>query len=80
LRACRRAIRSDGTLLVVERVLDPPNEGADTKFSDLNMLIGPGGRERTLGEFQTLFESAGFGLRERTPTRGVQSVIAATPA
>jgi hypothetical protein len=80
LRACRRAMRPDGTLLVVERVLDPPNQGADTKFSDLNMLVAPGGRERTLGEFQALFESAGFRLRDRTPTAGPLTVIAATPA
>ena len=80
LRACRRAMPSDGTLLVVERVLGPPNEGTETKFSDLNMLVGPGGRERTLGEFQALLESAGFRLRDRTPTAGPMAVIAASPA
>jgi hypothetical protein len=80
LRSCRRAMGSAGTLLVVERLLGPPNEGADTKFSDLNMLVAPGGRERTLREFEALFESAGFRLRDRTPTAGPLAVIAASPA
>lgn len=80
LRVCRRAMPLEGTLLVVERVLDPPNQGAETKFSDLNMLVAPGGRERTLGEFQALFESAGFRLRDRTPTAGPLAVIAGMPA
>jgi O-methyltransferase domain/Dimerisation domain len=79
LRTCRRAIRPDGTLLVVERILDAPNEGVDTKFSDLNMLVGPGGRERTLDEFRALFERAGFEFRGSTATGGVQAIIAATP-
>jgi hypothetical protein len=80
LRACRRAIVSDGRLLVVERVVGRPNEGADTKFSDLNMLVMPGGRERTLEEFALLFEAAGFRLEGETPTASGFSVIEATPS
>ena len=79
LESCRRAIRPDGTLLVVERLLAPPNEGAEVKLGDLNMLVGPGGRERTLEEFAHLFERAGFRLGSHTPTRVGFSVIAAQP-
>ena len=35
----------------IKRLLDGPNQGADTKFSDLNMLVMPGGRERFEAEF-----------------------------
>jgi hypothetical protein len=80
LRTCRRAIGAGGTLLVVERVLGQPNEGAEMKFSDLNMLVMPGGRERNLQEFELLFETAGFRLEHETPTSSGFSVIAATPA
>jgi len=80
LRTCRRAIGVGGTLLVVERVLGQPNEGAETKFSDLNMLVMPGGRERSLQEFEKLFETAGFRLEHETPSSSGFSVIAATPA
>ena len=65
LRAVRR---SGGTLLVIERLLGPPNEGPDAKFSDLNMLVAPGGRERTLDEYGALFEAAGYRLTGATPS------------
>ena len=65
LRRCRAAIPDHGALLVVERDLGAPNENADAKLSDLNMMIGAGGRERTRGEFATLFAAGGFALAER---------------
>ena len=80
LHTCRRAIGAGGTLLVVERVLGPPNEGAETKLSDLNMLVMPGGQERALDEFEVLLETTGFRLEHETPTSSGFSVIAATPA
>lgn len=79
LEVCRSAMRGDATLLVVERILAPPNEGLAAKFSDLNMLVGPGGRERTLEDFVALFETAGFRLQDETPTLSNFSVVAATP-
>jgi hypothetical protein len=80
LRSCRRAIPEHGALLVVERELGGPNENADAKFSDLNMLVLPGGRERTVEEFAALFDSAGFELAGSTPTAAALSVIEARPA
>jgi hypothetical protein len=79
LRACRNAIVSDGRLLVVERVVGRPNEGPETKFSDLNMLVMPGGRERTLEEFAVLCERSGFRLESETPTASGFSVLEAAP-
>ena len=38
----RRDRPTDGALLVVERDLGAPNENADAKLSDLNMLVGAG--------------------------------------
>jgi hypothetical protein len=51
-----------GRLLVIERELLPPNEGPETKFSDLNMLVGPMGQERTTDEYAALYAPAGFRL------------------
>jgi hypothetical protein len=42
LRTCRRAARTGTALLVIERQFALPG----TKLSDLNMLVGPGGRGR----------------------------------
>jgi hypothetical protein len=75
LRVCRRAMRDDATLLVVERELESP----ESKLSDLNMLVGPGGRERALDEFSALFGASGFRLVRSTPTASGNSVIEAAP-
>jgi hypothetical protein len=68
LRRCRAAIVEHGAVLVVERDLGAANENADAKFSDLNMMVGPGGRERTGDEFAALFAAGGFALQSTTPT------------
>jgi hypothetical protein len=80
LRNCRRGLDRDGRLLLVEGVLAPPNEGAPGKFSDLNMLVSPGGRERTSDEFAALLAAAGFRLEAVHPTADVVAVVEAVPA
>jgi hypothetical protein len=74
LRVCRRAMAPEGRLLVIERVIAPPNEGAAEKFSDLNMLVSPGGRERTRAEYEALLAAAGLRLVMVVPT-GVETCI-----
>ena len=81
--ACRRiltvvkhALAKDSKVLIIERVIAPANEGRDGKFSDLNMLVGPGGRERTREEFAALLESSGLRL-ENVHGAGVFSVVQA---
>jgi hypothetical protein len=44
------------------------------------MLVAPGGRERTGGEFAALLEAAGLRLGRVTPAGGGQSVLEASPA
>jgi len=68
LRACRCAMAPGATVLVIERLVGAPNEEAATKFPDLNMLVMPGGRERTLDEYAALFSAAGLRLTGVTPT------------
>ncbi|MDQ3512563.1 MAG: acetylserotonin O-methyltransferase [Chloroflexota bacterium] len=70
LRTCRRAMRDGTALLVVERDLGPANEAPDSKFSDLNMMVGPEGRERSVAEYTALFEAAGFRFVGFTPSVG----------
>jgi hypothetical protein len=80
LATCRRAVSAPATLLVLERVLAPPNLGADGKFSDLNMLVGPGGKERTAEEFGDLLRRGGFRLTDVIETGSAMVVLEATPA
>ena len=60
LDAVRQAIPDHGRILLVERVVAGPNEGRAAKWSDLNMLVSPGGRERTAAEYGDLLARAGF--------------------
>jgi len=62
LTMVRQALAPASRVLLVERVIAPPNEGRDAKFSDLNMLVVPGGRERTREEFETLLMASGLRL------------------
>jgi hypothetical protein len=80
LLSCRRACSGDAALLLIERDLGPPNEAPAAKLSDLNMLVNPGGRERTVEEYAALFDAAGFRLVGATPTALGLSVIEAAPA
>jgi hypothetical protein len=77
LGVCREAMAVGAALLVVERELGAPNETPEAKFSDLNMLVGPGGRERTLAEYERLCTAAGFELVGETPTTWGVAVIEA---
>ena len=64
LRNCRDALPASGTLIVIERIM-PELATTETQdrscvMSDLNMLRGPGGRERTEAEYRRLGVLAGF--------------------
>ena len=80
LAILRTVRRNPGALLVVERLVGPPNAGPETKLGDLNMLVGPGGQERTREEFEALFEAAGYELVGDTPTDSGMHVLEGTPA
>ena len=60
--------------------MEPPNEGPETKLGDLNMLVGPGGQERTLEEFERVLGAAGYDLVGATPTASGMFVIEGEPA
>jgi O-methyltransferase domain/Dimerisation domain len=77
---CRKAIKPDGKLLIVEMVLpagDTPHPG---KVLDIVMLVVPGGQERTEAEHASLLGKAGFRLTRVVPTASAVSVVEAVPA
>jgi len=76
LSVCR-ASSPDATVLLVERELGGPNENTEGKFSDLNMLVGPGGQERTVEAYRALFEAAGYQLARVVPTASPVIVLEA---
>jgi hypothetical protein len=80
LRRVREACDDEATLVVVERDLGGPNELPETKLSDLNMLVVPGGRERTIREYGALLAAAGFALVESRPADFGLHVMVGAPA
>ena len=52
LANCRRVMTSYSKLLLAEEVLPPGDQPSYGKLSDLNMLVSPGGQERTEAEYR----------------------------
>ena len=77
---CRKAMRPDSRLLIVETVLPEGNTPHQGKLQDLVMLVFPGGQERTEAEYTALLAKAGFRLRRVIPTTSVVSIVEAVPA
>lgn len=75
LATCQRALRPGGVVLVVETVLGRPGYEVDAAFSDLNMLVLPGGRERTEQEYAALFAAAGLRLTRVVDTGTRYSIV-----
>jgi O-methyltransferase domain/Dimerisation domain len=79
LKVCRQVFRPSGKLLILERIVAPPNEGLETKISDLNMLVSPGGQERTADEFAAMLAAAAFRLDRIVEVNSLLSVVEAAP-
>ncbi|MFI0737473.1 methyltransferase [Streptomyces sp. NPDC021100] len=72
LDGIRRVVPDDGRLLIVEPVLPAPGTArADTDpgpyLSDLTMMLGLGGRERTAEDFTALCAASGFAVTSVSP-------------
>ncbi|MEW2066810.1 methyltransferase [Streptomyces sp. NPDC007346] len=83
LRSCRSQMPDSATLLIVGSVL-PETASTDQPimfFTDLNMLVNTGGRERTESEFRAMLQETGFTVRSvRLGAAGPLSLIEAAPA
>jgi hypothetical protein len=78
LEKCREAMPAEGRILIVERLVEGPNEGSDAKWMDLQMLVAAGGRERTREQFDELLAKAGLKLLGVTPTPATLVVLEAS--
>ena len=80
LANCRRALRPDGRVILIERVMPAlAKDAPDTVRVDLHMLAVTGGRERSEAEYQGLLEAAGFSLGRVVQTRSPFCVIEGVP-
>ena len=81
LRNCHSALKRDDRVTVIDRVMPenlmPNAEHLSAALSDLNMLRGPGGCERTEGEHRSLLSESRFQVTRIVPA-GRLSLIEAT--
>jgi hypothetical protein len=77
---CRKAVPSNGRLLLVEMVLPPGDGFHPGKILDMTMLVMPGGQERTPDEYAALLGKARFRMERVVPTASAVSLVEAVPA
>ncbi len=80
LRNIKQAMKPGGRVLVVEAVIADGNGQDFGKLLDIEMLVSPGGKERTAKEYEELFERAGLRMTRIVPTKSPYSVIEAVAA
>jgi hypothetical protein len=79
LQTIRKSAPENARLLVIEVVIEGPNHGAPGKSMDLQMLVGPGGMERTREEFEALFAAGGWRLIATHPAQ-THHIVEGAPA
>ena len=80
LKNIKDAMNPGGRVLVVESVIADGNNQDFGKLLDIEMLVSPGGKERTAAEYEDLFRRAGLRLTRIVPTKSPYSVIEAVAA
>lgn len=76
----RRVMPDDAKVLIIDAVVPGPNEPHFAKFLDLEMLMLPGGMERTGDEFESLLTASGFRMTRIVPTHSPVAIIEAVKA
>jgi hypothetical protein len=75
LRNVKNVMRDDGRVMLVEAVITTEGQQDFGKLLDIEMLVSPGGRERTAAEYKELFAKAGLRMTRIVPTKSPYSVI-----
>ncbi|MGC9496259.1 methyltransferase [Streptomyces sp. WG7] len=79
LRNCREALEPGGRVLVMELVVDEVGRPGLEPLMDLNMMALSTGRERSLDEFENLFERAGLKPVRTMSSASLVSVLELAP-
>jgi hypothetical protein len=66
-----------GAVILLESIIPSGPQPDLGKSIDIEMLLWPGGRERTAEEFRALFDRSGFELTKIVPTKSPLSLIEA---
>jgi len=80
LRNIRKNMPNDAKVLIIDAVIPEDDRPDLGKIIDLEMLMTPGGVERTATEFTELLADSGFKLTRIIPTVGPISIVEAVKA
>lgn len=80
LKNIHAVLPESGKVLIVEMVIAEGNEPHFGKIQDMEMLVSPGGVERTEAEYRELLAQAGFKLTRIVPTKSPLSIVEAVKA
>jgi hypothetical protein len=78
LKNCRASLQEGGRLVVIDYLVDELGTPGLPALMDMNMLVMAGGKERTIDEFDRLFEAAG--LRRTSVGQALQFAVIETVA
>jgi predicted O-methyltransferase YrrM len=81
LANCRKSMRDDSLLIIVENIAgDKKNKADFSKLLDIALMSSTGGRVRTMKESIKLLEDSGFKLKRALPTASIFTILEAVPA
>lgn len=67
LASCRAAMKPGNVLVIVELIVTDDDEPSMAKTIDMQMMTTGGGIQRTVAEFEVLFDQTGFGSARIVP-------------
>jgi O-methyltransferase/methyltransferase family protein len=79
LSNCRKAMRRDSTLIMLEAILPPHGQPTSAVLADVNMMAMLNGKERAREEYGSLLHMAGLHLSKVVPVSDRLSLIEARP-
>lgn len=79
LRNCRKVMKENQALLIIERVIASGKPTLDAALVDMRMMVMNGGRTRTVEEFRALLSTAGFEFVRSVPTRSPYLILEGRP-
>ena len=80
LRNIREHMADDAKVLILDAILPAGNEPHFGKVLDLEMLVSPGGKERTAEEFEKLLERSGLKMTRIIETKSPVGIVEAVKA
>ncbi len=77
LKSCRRSMDENGTIIIIENLIGPPNQHNLANQRDITMLVIVGGMERREKEYGLLLEEADLALDRVVTTEADVSILEA---